>query len=94
LPLRLSHPKIRNTACRDRFYGHGACKNSVRVSQFRANFKKRFVSGHDFSRAVKAANDEGFSLALATAALFPFQFAFGQRSAAQPASRTLPVQHQ
>jgi hypothetical protein len=28
---------------------------------FRVNFKKRFVSGHDFSRAVKAANDEGFS---------------------------------
>jgi hypothetical protein len=25
------------------------------------NFKDRFVSGHDFSRAVKAANEEGFT---------------------------------
>jgi hypothetical protein len=31
------------------------------MSLFRANFKKRFVSGHDFSRAVNEANDEGFS---------------------------------
>jgi hypothetical protein len=38
-----------------------ACKNNVRVNQFRANFKERFVSGHDFSRAAKASNDEGFS---------------------------------
>ncbi len=37
-----------------------ACKNNVRVSLFRANFKKRFVSEHDFSRVVIAANEEGF----------------------------------
>ncbi len=30
--------------------------------------------------------------ALAPEALFPFQFGFGQRSAAQPARRTLPLQ--
>ena len=29
------------------------CKTNVRVSLFRANFEKRFVSGHDFSRAEK-----------------------------------------
>jgi|SRR5579859_3813462 len=28
---------------------------------FSAQFQKRFVSGHDFSRAAKVANDEGFS---------------------------------
>src|SRR5579859_6273841 len=28
---------------------------------FRAQFQKRFVSGHDFSRAAKVANNEGFS---------------------------------
>jgi hypothetical protein len=38
-----------------------ACKTNVLVSLFRANFKKRFVSGPDFSRAVRAANEEGFS---------------------------------
>ncbi len=27
------------------------CKTNVRVSPFRANFEKRFVSGRDFSRA-------------------------------------------
>ena len=31
--------------------------------------------------------------ALAPAALLPSQFGLGQRSAAQPASRTLPLQH-
>src|ERR1700674_510495 len=31
--------------------------------------------------------------ALAPAALFPSQFGFGQRPAAQPAGRTLPLQH-
>ena len=31
--------------------------------------------------------------ALAPEALFPSQFGFGQRSAAQPARRTLPLQH-
>jgi len=31
----------------------GDCKTNVRVSLFRANFEKRFVSGHDFSRAEK-----------------------------------------
>jgi hypothetical protein len=68
-----------------------ACKTNVRVSLFRLNFKKTlcFISGHDFSRAAKAANDEGFSLALAPAALFPFHCGLGQRSAAQPARRTL-----
>ena len=29
------------------------CKTNVRVSLFRANFEKCFVSGHDFSRAEK-----------------------------------------
>src|SRR5579859_1804046 len=28
---------------------------------FRAQFQKRLVSGHDFSRAAKVANNEGFS---------------------------------
>jgi hypothetical protein len=28
-----------------------ACKNNVRLILFLANAKKRFVSGHDFSRA-------------------------------------------
>jgi hypothetical protein len=37
------------------------CKNKVPGSLFRAKIKTRFVSGHDFSRAVKAANEEGFS---------------------------------
>jgi hypothetical protein len=30
-----------------------ACKTNVRARLFRANFKKCFVSGHDFSRAEK-----------------------------------------
>ena len=38
-----------------------ACKTKVRVSLFDPNFKEGFVSGHDFSRAAKVANDEGFS---------------------------------
>ncbi len=38
-----------------------ACRINVLVRLFRANSNKRFVSGHDFSRAVQAANDEGFS---------------------------------
>jgi hypothetical protein len=38
-----------------------------------ANFKKRFVSGHDFSRAAKAANEEGFS----PCGAFSSQFGFG-----------------
>ncbi len=29
------------------------CKTNIRVSLFRSNFKKCFVSGHDFSRAEK-----------------------------------------
>jgi hypothetical protein len=29
------------------------CKTNVRLSLFRANFEKCFVSGHDFSRAEK-----------------------------------------
>jgi hypothetical protein len=36
-----------------------ACKNNVRVSLFGANLKKRFVSGHDFSRAVKRRKGRG-----------------------------------
>jgi hypothetical protein len=37
------------------------CKTNVRVNLFQAQFKKRFVSGHDFSRAEKSHQDEGFS---------------------------------
>jgi hypothetical protein len=37
------------------------CITNVRASLFRANFEKRFVSGHDFSRAEKGQYDEGFS---------------------------------
>ena len=35
------------------------CKTDVRVGLFQANFKNRFVSGHDFSRAVKAQQKSG-----------------------------------
>jgi hypothetical protein len=38
-----------------------ACKINVLVGFFRARSNQRFVSGHDFSRAVQAAHDEGFS---------------------------------
>ena len=38
-----------------------ACKTNVQVRPYGADFRERFVSGHDFSRAVKIANDEGFS---------------------------------
>jgi hypothetical protein len=37
-----------------------ACKNNVRVRLFLNQFQKRFVSGHDFSRVVAAAKEEGF----------------------------------
>jgi hypothetical protein len=47
--------------CSAEFGFMDTCKTNVLVSLFRAKLKKRFVSGHDFSRAVKAANDEGFS---------------------------------
>jgi hypothetical protein len=50
------------------------CKTNVQVSLFRANFEKRFVSGHDFSRAEKRPTK---IWALAPAALFPSQFGFG-----------------
>jgi hypothetical protein len=60
-----------------------ACKTECPNRFFEPNFKKRFVSGHDFSRAVKVTNDEGFSQASAPVALFPALFGFGQRSAAQ-----------
>jgi hypothetical protein len=55
-----------------------ACKTNVRVSLFRADLRARFVSGHDFSRAAKAANER----ALAPAALLysPLNSGFGQRS--------------
>jgi hypothetical protein len=43
------------------------CKTDVRVGLFQANFKNRFVSGHDFSRAEKP----GEMTALAAAAPFP-----------------------
>jgi hypothetical protein len=45
-----------------------ACKNSVRVSLFLNQFLKRFVSGHDFSRPIKAAKEEGFRVCLAHSA--------------------------
>jgi hypothetical protein len=38
-----------------------ACKNNDRVNQFRTDSNERFVSGHDFSRAAQASNDDGFS---------------------------------
>jgi hypothetical protein len=67
------------------------CKTNVRVGLFRANFKKCFVSYQDPTSVVpKRASG---TRALAPAALFPSQFGFGQRSAAQPARRTLPLQH-
>ena len=53
----------------------GDCKTNVRVSLFRANFERRFVSGHDFSRAERASRTR----ALAPAALLPSPFGFGQR---------------
>jgi hypothetical protein len=46
-------------------------------SIFSAQFQKRFVSGHDFSRAAKAANEEGFSPCGASSS----HFGFGQLSA-------------
>jgi hypothetical protein len=59
-----------DTTCRFIDY----CKTNVRVSVLRANFKKGFVSGHDFSRAEKRASK---TRALESAALFPSQFGFG-----------------
>jgi hypothetical protein len=38
-----------------------ACKTNVLVCFFGGRSDQRFVSGHDFSRAVQAAHDEGFS---------------------------------
>jgi DNA invertase Pin-like site-specific DNA recombinase len=43
------------------------CETKARVSLFQANFKKRFVSGHDFGPAVKAANDKVLSFLRACA---------------------------
>jgi hypothetical protein len=33
-----------------------ACKTNVRVSLFRANFNKRFISGHDFTGCGKTCS--------------------------------------
>jgi hypothetical protein len=58
------------------------------MSLFRANFKKRFVSGHDFSRAVNEANDEGFS----PCGSLSLSVRLGDHSAFQSTGRTLPLQ--
>jgi hypothetical protein len=58
------------------------------MSLFRANFKKRFVSGHDFSRAVNEANDEGFS----PCGSLSLSVWLGDHSAFQSTGRTLPLQ--
>jgi hypothetical protein len=66
-----------------------ACKNNVRASLFRANLKKRFVSGHDFSRATKAANEEGFSpggaISLSVRLRPAFDTSTGQQDITRPA---------
>ena len=52
---------VNNCACK---YEQGLLMPAKIMSDpviFSAQFQKRFVSGHDFSRAAKVANDEGFS---------------------------------
>jgi len=41
-------------------HGYRCQQNLMSESIFEPYFKKRFVSGHDFSRAVKVKNDAGF----------------------------------
>jgi hypothetical protein len=57
-----------------------ACKTNVRVSLFRADLRARFVSGHDFSRAAKAANERALAPAALLSSQFGLRAALGQRN--------------
>jgi hypothetical protein len=65
------------------------CKTNVQVSLFRANFESALYQGTTSVVPKRASRTR----ALAPAALFSLSVRLRQRSAAQPARRTLPLQH-